>query len=310
MFTNKGIEMIEKLGNVIINYEFYKGQDYYSDGDIEDELLKYVEETEDVMAILEKDDRWPILYHLSPIRQNILDWYSFKPDAYVLEVGSGCGAITGALCRKAKQVTCIELSKRRSLINANRNRQYENIEIMVGNFNEIVLEEKYDYITLIGVLEYASHYTQSSTPFVSFLENIKKLLKPDGKVLLAIENKFGLKYWGGAREDHTGGYFDGLEGYHQTDSKVRTFSKEQLEDILKSAGYCTQEFYYPFPDYKFPEQIFSDEYMPKPEDLICSMRTYAGDRLRVFDENLVFGEIVEAQKFEFFANSFFVEAGI
>ncbi|HIT90173.1 MAG TPA: class I SAM-dependent methyltransferase [Candidatus Merdenecus merdavium] len=302
--------MVEKIGNVKLNYEFYKGTDHYSDGDIEDELLKYVEESEDVLKILKNDNRWPILYHLSPVRQNILDWYPIGKDSQVLEIGAGCGAITGVLCKKAKNVTCIDLSKRRSLINANRNKRYDNLEIMVGNFNDIILEEKYDYITLIGVLEYAAYYTDSERPFVTFLENIKKMLKPGGKVLIAIENKFGLKYWGGAREDHTSVYFDGLEGYHHTGSKVRTFSKTQLTQILHQAGFFSNEFYYPYPDYKFPQQIFSNEYLPKHEDIIISMGSYDKDRLRLFDENLVFGEIIEEEMFDFFTNSFFVEAGM
>jgi len=229
--------MPEMIGNAKINDQFYSGVDGYSDGDIEDELLNLVTNNSDVMEILAAEKRWPILYHLSPVRQNILEWYPFREGAEVLEVGSGCGAITGVLCRKAGQVTCIELSKRRSLININRNKEYSNLEIMVGNFNDIRLDKKYDYITLIGVMEYAGYYTSSESPFVSFLENIKKMLKPDGKLLIAIENKFGLKYWAGAREDHTGVYFDGIEGYHATESQVRTFSKDELTKIIRDAGY-------------------------------------------------------------------------
>ena len=185
--------MKEKIGNVVLNYQFYKGNDEYSDGDIEDVLLDLVENQDDIIEILKNDDRWPILYHLSPVRQNILEWYPFKKDANILEVGSGCGAITGVLCRKAKTVTCNDLSKRRSLINANRNKEFDNLEIMVGNFNDIVFEQKFDYITLIGVLEYANYYTEGENPFEVFLQKIKKLLNPGGKILIAIENKFGLK---------------------------------------------------------------------------------------------------------------------
>ena len=108
---------------------------------------------------------------------------------------------------------------------------------MVGNFNDIVLEEKYDYITLIGVLEYAAYYTDAKQPFESFLKRISSYLKEDGKLLIAIENKFGLKYWAGTREDHTGKFFDGLEGYIDTESSVRTFSKEGLKTIIANAGY-------------------------------------------------------------------------
>ena len=302
--------MKEQVGNVVLNYEFYKGVDDYSDGDIEDVLLDLVTNEEDVIEILRNDDRWPILYHLSPVRQNILEWYPFKEGASILEVGAGCGAITGVLCKKAKQVVCNDLSKRRSLINANRNKQFDNLEIMVGNFNDVIFEQKFDYITLIGVLEYANYYTAGDNPFQSFLENIKKLLKPGGTVLIAIENKFGLKYWAGAREDHTGQYFDSLEGYHNADGKVRTFAKGELSQMVADAGYNNVEFYYPFPDYKFPQQIFSDGNLPKAEDLICSQVTFDNSRMCLFDETMVFGELLKENQFPFFSNSFFVEAKI
>lgn len=301
--------MEERIGNVILDYTFYKGTDQYSDGEIEDVLLSLIQKEPDVDKIIREDNRWPVLYHFSPVRQNIVEWYPFKKDASVLEIGAGCGAITGGLAKKVRSVTCVDLSRRRSLINGTRNRKCDNVRIMVGNFNDIVLEEKFDYITLIGVMEYAAYYTEGKEPFRGFLENIAKLLKPDGKVLIAIENKFGMKYWAGCREDHTGGFFDGLEGYHQTDSKVRTFGKEELKEILNSAGYGETQFYYPFPDYKFPQQIFSDDYLPSPEDLVCSLESYDADRLRLFDETSVFRNVVNAGKFDFFANSYFIEAG-
>ena len=31
--------MMEKIGNVVMNYDYYSGTDLYSDGDIEDTLL-------------------------------------------------------------------------------------------------------------------------------------------------------------------------------------------------------------------------------------------------------------------------------
>lgn len=75
----------------------------------------------------------------------------------MLEIGGGPGAITGALCRSAAEVTCIDLSRKRCLINAYRHRDCENLTFLVGNFQDIEpkLEQKYDLITLIGVLEYA-----------------------------------------------------------------------------------------------------------------------------------------------------------
>lgn len=311
--------MVEKIGNVRMNYEFYNGSDDYSDGDIENVLLDYVKNGEitegscdydTVMDILRNDNRWPVLYHLSPVRQNIIDWYDFKKNASVLEIGAGCGAVTAAICRQAEKVTSVELSGRRALINAYRNRQHNNLDIIVGNFNDIQFQETYDYITLIGVLEYANYFTGGENSFVSFLKKIKGLLKPDGKLLIAIENKFGMKYFAGQVEDHTGRLFDGIEGYTGTDNKVRTFSKKELKDIVTEAGLPEIRYYYPFPDYKFPMQIFSDNYSPEAEDLVCSLDSYDNDRVRLFDETAAFAGVVKANQFDFFSNSFFVEAGM
>ena len=62
--------------------------------------------------IIARENSWPVMYHFSNIRQNIIEWIPINKNEKVLEVGSGCGAITGALARKAGKVDCIELSKR------------------------------------------------------------------------------------------------------------------------------------------------------------------------------------------------------
>ena len=302
---------MEKIGQVILDDTLYPGKDLYTDGAIEDEMLEIARNYREKQwnGVIAERASWPILYHFSHIRENILSWLPFTGEENVLEIGSGCGAVTGALCKKAKKVTCIELSRKRSQINAWRHRDCDNLKILMGNFQEIekTLTEKYDYITLIGVLEYAGYYTDDEHPFEAFLKKISGYLKEDGKLLIAIENKFGLKYWAGSREDHTGKFFDGLEGYIDTDSKVRTFSKEALKKIITDAGYGKAEFYYPFPDYKFPVQIFSDEYLPREDDLNIGLDTFDNTRMMLFNENRVYANLLKEKKFEFFANSFFIE---
>ena len=70
--------MTEQIRKVTLDYTFYNGQDQYSDGDIEKDLLQLIMEEPDVEKILAEDDRWPVLYHFSPVRQNILEWYPLK----------------------------------------------------------------------------------------------------------------------------------------------------------------------------------------------------------------------------------------
>ena len=292
----------------VLNLDYYSGQDYYSDGEIEDTLLEIVKTHRDFDTLLANDSRWPILYHLSPIRQNIINWYPFSRDASCLEIGGGCGAITGALCQALRSVKVVELSKRRSMINYERHKSYEHLEIIVGNLNDIEFKEKFDYITLNGVLEYAGAFTKTEKPYRDFLKQIKSYLKKDGKLFIAIENRYGLKYFAGAKEDHTGREFDGISGYPDNDS-VRTFGKKELEDLLTESGYSDQTFYYPHPDYKMPTEIYSDDWLPDPEKQMNKTPNYDQERLDLFNEEEAFRGIIENNQFPFFANSFLVVCG-
>lgn len=115
-----------KIGGVTIKEDFYSGTDLYSDGDIEDELLEIAREysEESLNQVIKNRKSWPILYHFSDIRKNIISWLPIQKSDNILEVGSGCGAVTGGLAEKAGKVICIELSKKRSMINAYRNQNF------------------------------------------------------------------------------------------------------------------------------------------------------------------------------------------
>lgn len=301
--------MDEQIGNVVLDYSHYSGKDLYSEGSNEDELLEIVQSNkeEEFNRIIAEKKKWSVLYHLSHVRTNIIEWIPMSKTDSALEIGSGCGAITGALADKVKKVTCIELSKKRSLINAYRNKARNNIEILVGNFEDIEkdITEKYDFITLIGVFEYGESYIAADNAYETFLKSISKHLKPGGKIIIAIENKFGLKYWAGCKEDHVGKYFESIEGYPTT-TGVKTFSKTELESIFHNCGFHKTKFYYPYPDYKLPTAIYSDEYLPKIGELETNMRNFDGERVLTFDETKVFDSIIKEGLFPFYSNSYLI----
>lgn len=297
--------MKEKIGAVTLNYEYYDGMDYYSDGDSVEEKLLEICKDHRVGETLKESSSWPLLYHLSDIRGNIIEWYPMEKDAKVLEIGSGCGAISGFLCKKAGRVVGIELSKRRSLINAYRNYDCDNLEIIVGNLKKVRIEEKFDYITLIGVLEYAGSYVGGDNPYEQMLMQVKEYLKPNGRLIIAIENKMGLKYLNGAKEDHVGKAFAGIEDYRGV-SKVRTFSKPELCQILDHVGFCDHKFYYPMPDYKLPDSIYSDEYLPGIGDIRTWGQNYSDVRIALYNEGIAFDQVCKDKMFDYFSNSFLV----
>ena len=301
--------MEEKIGKVTLDLTWYPGEDLYSDGPVEEELLEIARtyKEEELNQVIAERNSWAVLYHFSHIRQNILEWLPIEKEHKVLEIGSGCGAITGALARKAKEVTCIELSKMRSTINAYRNQEYDNVKILVGNFQDIEknLEETYDYITLIGVFEYSEGYIGTKEPYVEMIRRISRHLAPGGKLVIAIENRLGLKYWAGCTEDHVGTYFEGIEGYPNT-SGVKTFSRKELLDTIQAAGDFRTTFYYPYPDYKFPMSIYSDAYLPKKGELRDNFCNYDRVRMQLFQEPKVYDTLVDAGMFPEFSNSFLV----
>lgn len=306
------MEQIEHIGKITLDYSKYPGEDFYCDGSVEDEILEIVKNLSPVeyADAIEEKKSWPILYHLSPLRENIVEWIPMEPDTKVLEVGSGCGAITGALARKAGSVTCVDLSKKRSLINAYRHSDCDNVTIHVGNFKDIEpdLPTDYDYICLIGVFEYGQSYIGGDTPFEDFLKILLPHLKKNGRIVIAIENKYGLKYFAGCKEDHLGTYFSGIENY-QAEDGVRTFSRRGLERIFEKCGVKESHFYYPYPDYKFMTTLYSDAYLPGKGELSNNLRNFDRDRMLLFDEKSAFDGLVEDGLFSVFANSYVAVIG-
>lgn len=291
-----------------LNLDFYNGENGYSDGGVETELIELINSGEDLEEAAKKDGRWPVYYHLSPKRENILNWYPFKKNCSVLEIGSGPGALTGLLAKRAGTVVSVELTKPRADVNAARSSAYDNVEIMVGNFNNMVFKQKFDYVILNGVLEYAGSFTDGAHPYRDFLEKIRPLLKKNGTLLIAIENRFGLKYFNGTPEDHTARLFDGIDGYAGIDF-VRTFTKTELTDLLKESGFKKLKFFYPAPDYKLPEAIYTDASVDMAGQRI-STDSFNLNRLCLFNEGEVFRTLLKENIADRFFNSFLVAASL
>lgn len=306
------MQEVIKIGGVSLNFKHYSGVDLYSDGSIENDLLEIVKKykKEEYQKVIEERNNWPIMYHLSDQRANIVEWIPMDKHAKVLEVGSGCGAITGMLASKAKEVVACDLSRRRSEINATRNSDCDNVTIHVGNFRDIEpdLPKDFDYIFLIGVFEYGQGYIGTDSPYEKFLRMLKRHLKKGGRIVIAIENRLGLKYFAGCKEDHLGSYFTGIEGY-SPDSVARTFSRNGLINIFKKCGINEYHFYYPYPDYKFMTLLHSDSYTPKFGDLQDNVRNFDQDRLVLFNEKRAYEDLVREDMYQEFANSFEVILG-
>jgi len=240
----------------------FAGTDYNDGDEVEERIQSILDRAQD-LSVLSTGLRshctdWPSLYHLSSSRANILR--PFEPhlrDASVLEIGAGCGAITRYLGECGANVLALEGSRRRAAIARSRCCGLENVTVVADLFEQWECPWQFDFITLIGVLEYATVFGRGASPVEEMLRHAAKRLKPGGHLIVAIENKLGLKYFAGALEDHTGITMYGLEGCYQP-QQPRTYGRYELSSMLHNAGFRSVEFLAPFPDYKFPSAIVTE----------------------------------------------------
>lgn len=98
------------------NFDFYNDKDTYSDGDIEETLLDYTLKYEDgeYDEVFKTDVRWPIFYHLSKIRQNIITWYPIDKNSEILEIGAGPRCNYRRTLQESKICYCSRAIKKKS----------------------------------------------------------------------------------------------------------------------------------------------------------------------------------------------------
>jgi GT2 family glycosyltransferase len=260
---------------------------------------------------------WASLYHLTPYRATIMDALGFSNRAArVLELGAGCGAVTRWLGEHFEAIDTVEGSLARAQVARERCRDLDGVRIAAANFFDVELTG-YDVTTLIGVLEYSHLYhpefrDDPGAAARSNLELARRSLVDGGALVIAIENKLGLKYLAGSHEDHASRRFEGIEGYPSRRSAV-TWSARELEALVLAAGFTGADFYLPFPDYKLARTVFDAS--------LAGESTYpanwtetpfpdrAGAQARApFNESLALREVVRGGLLRDLSNSFLVLA--
>lgn len=252
------------------------------------------------------DPRFPIWYQLSSLRTGLLSWYPFRPHASVLEIGAGFGALTGLLCDRCESVTATERSPHRAQAIARRWNEKENLQVYAGEWSELSFDRKFDYIILTGILERAGAGSRDRSTYAKYLRKTSGLLKEDGRLLLAVDNRLGLRYFCGDPEPHGGEAFEGIAQYPRG-IRGYSFSREELKDIISQAGFPYNYFYYPLPDYKLPQLIYSDRCLPGPNLRERLIPYHLHPNSIVAVEQDLYRDVIENGVFPFFANSFLVE---
>ena len=210
---------------------------------------------------------WPTRYHFDRARTNLLHPLGLDAGLRVLDVGAGSGVEGDARRAEAARLRCAGLD----------------VEVVHGTVSDLDGDrDGFDVVLCIGVLEYAG-----DDP-AAFLDGLAGRLAPDGVLVVAIENRFGLAYWLGADEDHLARPWVGLEGYPAraagpTTATVRTHGRRDLAALLDGAGLAAQRWLTSWPDYKLPTAILSDRIHDQPDavDLVDQLVGPPLDRSRM-----------------------------
>ena len=237
----------------------------------------------DIQKALSDNKRLDYLYALSEQRELLLEWYEFKPQARLLQVGADYGAMTGVFCRSVAQETVLDEEREALKTVELRYPERKNFicwqDSLVSYAQKSHPDEKFDYVVIAGTLE---------EPYEDNIRAAKFLLKPDGILIVASANALGVKYWAGASHE------------------PNALTKRQLERLLCEGADTEVRFYYPMPDYRTPIHIYSDGYLPQKGDLTRVIPAYDYPRYQMINMGEGFDAVCEDGLFDLYANSYLV----
>ena len=232
------------------------------------------------------------------LKRNILHWYTEQKDKEILQIGYIEEEIVEELCAKFSKATIIvnNEEQKQKIIS---NKDFQNLEV-ITDFCQIN-NKKFDYISLIGTMENYEINAQIKAykKLQKLLDIVVNYIKQDSKILLVIDNKYGMKFWTTLQAQK-----------NILCNQTFALSKTMIEKILKEKGFDYFKYYYILPDYKVPNVIFTDNYLPNMESIHRNF-LYGEEDFVNFNEIDAYIEILkeDPKKFPFFANSFFIEIG-
>ena len=163
---------------------------------------------------------------------------------------------------------------------------------------------KSDYVYIEGVRECAWQFLDNNVSIDDLLHFSKGILNENGTLILSVHNKLGLSFLAGDKDFEDRDYYNSLDAK----SDNRFFTKEEITKHLTDNGFTDISFYYPWPNLRLPDSIYSENYLPKPGELRTMLSGIGQDKYNSFSETAAFDAICQAGSFENFANSFLIFA--
>jgi len=256
--------------------------------------------------IIKRDKRLEIARYLSDMSNGMFAGYPFENTADVLVVGGQFGAFFNSISRRCKQLVVLEKDGYRAYFTKNRMKELKNI--IVYNSNLLDYQEKaaytFDYIVWT-IDESIDNYSKKD--YETYFLAMKKMLKSKGKILAVIPNRMGIRFFCGEVDSISGVPFEGITDDYSSSYR---FSRSELLNFLLEQGFNSTKLYYPLPDYRNIQLLYTDQY-PPGEEVIERLKVYVSRSYeRVLSENKLYKLMAENDVLKTFSNHFIVECGI
>lgn len=220
--------------------------------------------------------------------KGLLKWFPFSKEEKIIYIGSASDAYYEALVELGHDVICVSLEES---VQPEWNGKYRYF---------------FDCLVSVAELEKAANPDR-------VLGIWKLLLIKNGRLLLGMNNRFGIRYFCGDRDPYTDRNFDGIENYRRYFVKKedvltgREYNRAELEMLLDAAGWTNRKFYSVFPDLDAPSFIFAEEYIPNEElSTRCFPRYHYPDTV-FLEEEFLYSDLIKNGMFHKMANAFLIE---
>lgn len=256
--------------------------------------------------VLSTDERLEVASYLSDIANGLLGWYPFEKDGNILQIGSWFGAFTEMLSFKCQKITIVENDSYRADKTKKRLKDIENVEVLQKDLLDYCKSCSHTFDYIIFAVDENIEKIPDSISYLKIIKAIKSILNEKGKLLLAVSNRLGVKYFCGVPDPDTAIRFDGIT---ENNSGFYRFSREELLNLIKSLGFSNVKLYYPMPDHHHTQVIYTDEMRPRV-DVLERLHVYATHKThRLLDEWILMKQLAQNSVLHCFTNSFLVEAG-
>ena len=219
---------------------------------------------------------------INEIHTSLWRWYNFSPNSSLLFIG-------------------------------NSNVDLDNIKISNVSSEEVFQDiwlqshqKQFDYIISVADIE------KQEKP-IDALKKLKTLLKSNGRLLLGMNNRFGIRYFCGDRDPYTQRNFDSIEDYYQSYANKedkfngRMYSKIEIKKLLNSAGFENFKFFSVLTDLSNASLIYVENYLPNEDLANRIFPTYNQPDTVFLVEEKLYLPLAENGMFHKMANAYFID---